>query len=414
MGYVLGLGGPYYHDASACLVDGQGAIVAFAEEERFTRTKHNAYSRSSTQSAAYCLARHGLRLEDIDEIAIAWNPHWPEPLDSTTDRELVVELLHPSFFHGHVPRRLTVVNHHLAHAASAFYPSGFPDAAVLVVDGAGDAAATSIYHGTPDGLRLLHQYPFTQSLGWFYETVTEHLGIGEWTSAGKLMGLAAYGRPVHEFPCLRADEDGYRIDLSRYGLGRAEETAADYRHLDYYHALKRAYGKAFTDVGVPAHRRTHRYDAASGRMVSDTGFTPGHADLAASAQHTLVRCLLALARRALAETGTTRLCLAGGVGLNCAANGELYRHSGADDLFVQPAAGDAGTAIGAALECARRREWLGVPGPALSGTALGPAFSDDDIRAALDFHRVPSTSTPLDALALGGHLVTKTATTEGA
>jgi carbamoyltransferase len=165
MGYVLGLGGPYYHDSSACLVDDKGAIVAFVEEERLTRRKHNRNSRSCSQSAAFCLASAGIKLQDVEEIAVAWNPTWPVFADSLTDAALIREILNPEFFGGYTPSRLTIVEHHLAHAASAFYPSGMSDAAVMVVDGAGDGAATSLYQGTPAGLKLLRQYPMTQSLG---------------------------------------------------------------------------------------------------------------------------------------------------------------------------------------------------------------------------------------------------------
>ncbi|MGH7481299.1 MAG: carbamoyltransferase N-terminal domain-containing protein, partial [Longimicrobiales bacterium] len=369
MGYMLGLGGPYYHDTSACLVDDTGTIVAFVEEERFTRRKHNKDSRSCTQAAAYCLAQAGIGLHEVDEIAVAWNPGWPQPADHIADLDLIRELLGPSYFSGYTPARLTIIQHHLAHAASAFYPSGFAESAVLVVDGSGDGISTSLYHGTPTGLDVLRQYSFTQSLGWFYETVAEHLGLGDWTSSGKLMGLAAYGQPAYDLSFLRiGHDDGYLLDLSRYGLPPTEDATDDYLNLRYYRRLKHAYAAAYTDLGVPTHRRTPHYDPTTGRMTADTGFTVEQANLAASAQHALERCLLHLARTALTQTGSTQLCVAGGVGLNCTANGVLSRHSGAEHLFVQPAAGDAGCALGAALECLRRAGRLPVPGTPLVST----------------------------------------------
>ncbi len=389
MGYVLGLGGPYHHDSSACLADDTGAILAFVEEERFTRRKHNKDSRSCAQSAAYCLAKAGIRLEDVGEIVVAWNPGWPERAGHITDRELIRELLAPGYFNGYTPRSLTIVDHHLAHAASAFYLSGFADSVVLVADGSGDGVSTTVYHGTAAGLKVLRQYPFTQSLGWFYETVAEHLGLGDWTSSGKLMGLAAYGQPRHELKFLRTShDDGYLLDLSRYGLPAVDETA-NYTNFTYYNRLKRAYSSAFTDLGVPAHHRPATYDLATGRMIADSGFTPDQADLAASAQHALERCLLQLAKGALTQTRSTRLCVAGGVGLNCSANGVLRQRSGAKALFVPPTPGDAGCAIGAALECLRRAGRLSVPYTPMITTALGPAFTDDQIRETLDRTQIP-------------------------
>ncbi|WP_280363312.1 carbamoyltransferase N-terminal domain-containing protein, partial [Nocardia abscessus] len=216
MGYVLGLGGPYHHDASACLV-ADGQPVAFAEEERFSRIKHHRDSRSAASSAAWCLAQAGIRCGDIDEIAVAWNPYWPNPADEITDPDLIAELLGPLGTGPERPRRLTIVGHHLAHAASAFYPAGVADAAVIVVDGSGDGVSTSIHHGTRAGLRCLRTFPFTQSLGWFYQFATEHAGLGDWTHAGKLMGLAAYGKPTIDLNFLHPTRDGYHLDLTPYG-----------------------------------------------------------------------------------------------------------------------------------------------------------------------------------------------------
>ncbi|MCX4094563.1 carbamoyltransferase [Nocardia sp. alder85J] len=389
MGYILGLGGPYFHDAAACLITDTGEVIAFAEEERFTRVKHNMHSRSATHAAAWCCHRAGIHLREVDEIAVAWNPAWPLPLDHIDDRELISELLDPRFFGGHTPARVTVLEHHLAHAAAAFYPSGYTDAAVMVVDGSGDGISTSIHHGTSAGLRRIRDWPFTQSLGWFYETVAEHIGLGDWTSAGKLMGLAAYGTPVYSLPFLQVTDDGYRLDLTRYGLHPGDATTG-YTDLSYYRDLKRAYQAALSDIVAPRHRRLYRYNP-TGRYDPDTRVLPHHADLAASAQQLLQDCLLAVARTALRETGTDKLCLAGGVGLNCTANGVLHDKSGTRALFVQPAAGDAGCALGTALECARRQGTLSFPLAPQQHTAFGPEFDDAAIRATLDIHGIAYT-----------------------
>ncbi|MGI5438807.1 carbamoyltransferase family protein [Streptomyces shenzhenensis] len=378
---MLGLGGPYYHDASACLVI-DGRIVAFAEEERFSRRKHHKDSRSCAVAAAYCLSEAGITLAEVDEIAIAFNPTWPEPSDTCTDAELIAELLDPALFDHHRPGQLTVIEHHLAHAASAFHPSGFDEAAVLVVDGSGDGISATLAHGTTSGLKVLRQFPFSQSLGWFYETVAEHLGLGDWTSSGKLMGLAGYGNPNrYQLDFLRPQAGGYHLDLSRWGIRPDEQVDDQYTNLRYYRRLKAAYAAAYTDLGIPPHRRARSY--IGGRIVPDSRYRPEHADLAATAQDLLEQCLTELAREALTLTGVRRLCIAGGVGLNCSANGRLAALRGVDELFVQPAAGDAGCAIGAALEVAVRRGDLTLPGEPMTTAALGPAFDPGTIRTAL-------------------------------
>ena len=383
MGIVLGLGGPYYHDASACLVI-DGRIVAFAEEERFSRRKHHKDSRSCAVAAAYCLSEAGLSLADADEIAVAFNPAWPEPSEMCADSELIAELLDPALFGGHRPQQLTVIEHHVAHAASAFHPSGFEEAAVLVVDGSGDGISATLAHGTPHGLKTMRQWPFSQSLGWFYETVAEHLGLGDWTSSGKLMGLAGYGDPDrYTLHFLRPEPGGYRLDLSAYGLRPDEQVEDQYTDLRYYRRLKAAYAEAYTGLGIPPHRRAQSYAAGTGRSATDTAFRAEHADLAAACQRLLEQCLIELAREAIRLTGCTRLCVAGGVGLNCSANGRLAALDGVQELFVQPAAGDAGCAIGSALEVALRRGELTLPAPAMTSTALGPAFTPGSIRTLL-------------------------------
>lgn len=394
MGYILGLGGPFTHDASACLVDDEGNVVAFIEEERFSRRKHHMGSRSCTRSAAYCLATAGITLNDLDEIAVAFNPYWPTPTGEITDIDLIREILDPDLLGGVTASRLTCVPHHLAHAASAFYPSGFADSAVIVVDGTGDGVSTSLFRGTTAGLEVLQDYPFSQSLGWFYETVAEHLGLGDWTSAGKLMGLAAYGRPVYDLDFLSADDgDSYLLDLSRWGLPPNQDyigKGADGRVVnggakiwEYNRKVKRIYERVYTELGIPAHHRAARYDPSTGRMSVDTTFRQAHADLAASAQQVLERQLLTLARTVMRESRSSRLCIAGGVGLNCSANGVLHRNAGLTDLFIQPAAGDAGCALGAALECVRRAGRLPLPRPRQVTTAWGPEFSDAQIATTL-------------------------------
>lgn len=294
---------------------------------------------------------------------------------------------------------MTVIGHHLAHAASAFYPAGVTDAAVVVVDGSGDGISTSIHHGTRTGLHTLREFPFTQSLGWFYQFATEHAGLGDWTNAGKLMGLAAYGRPTVDLDFLNPASCGYHLDLTGYGLPPDADHTARYSDFSYYRDLRRAYGKAFTDAGVPALPTagddTHRGIAA---------------DLAASAQLLLQRCLISVVATALDETGSTALCLAGGVALNCTTNGILARTPDIETLFVQPAASDAGCALGAALECAHRRGEYTVPGPRQTHTLLGPDYDNHAIETALqtagaDYTTPPDIATAAARLLADGKVI---------
>jgi carbamoyltransferase len=377
MAYTLGLGGSCFHDGSACLVDDSARVVAFVEEERLTRRRHNIGSRSCSLAARWCLHHAGITPGDVDEVAIGWNPAWPEVAERSRDRDLIRSLLHPRHFGNDWPPALTVVEHHLAHAASAFYLSGFSESAVLVVDGAGDGTSTSLYRGTPSGLQQLARFPYTQSLGWFYESVGEYLGLGDGTtSAGKLMGLAAYGTPRVPLDFISSGGGTYRIDLSRWGVAPRPDAAERADDPAYFRSLKAAYDAAFESLGFV--RQRGRGD----------GFTRDEADLAASAQVALQTAMLALSRRALAESASRHLCLAGGVAFNCAANGLLHRESGARALFVQPVAGDAGCAIGAALEAVRRRGRLVLPGPRLVSAGLGPAYADSEIAAVLDHCKI--------------------------
>lgn len=391
MRYVLGLGGPYHHDASACLV-ADGQVLAFAEEERFSRIKHHRHSRSAAAAAAWCLRHAGIGWRDIDEVAVAWNPYWPTPAESITDTDLISELLGPAPG-SHRPRQLTIIGHHRAHAASAFYPAGVTDAAVLVVDGSGDGIATSIHHGTRTGLHTVREFPFTQSLGWFYQFATEHAGLGDWTNAGKLMGLAAYGRPIIDLDFLRPTDDGYHLDLTRYGMPPQTDHTNAYRDLTYYRQLRSTYHEAFTAAGIPAQPPTgdHAHHGIA-------------ADLAASAQLLLQQCLSSLASTALADTGAKALCIAGGVALNCTANGILARTPGVKQFFAQPAAGDAGCAIGAALELAQRRGEHAIPGPRQTHALLGPAHNNHTIEAALHALGADYT-TPADIATTAAHLL---------
>ena len=381
MSTILGLSGGCYHDAAACLVQ-DGRVVAFLEEERFSRRKHNMASRSASRAAAYCLAHSGLRLEQVDHIVLGWNPCWPHAAEYVDDSSLIAELIDARYFNGHVPQRLRIIDHHIAHAASAFYPSGFETSGILVVDGSGDGVATTLARGGPDGITVFKQFDYTQSLGWFYEAVTEHVGLGDWHSTGKLMGLAAYGSPTYTLDFVRPEPHGYRIDLAPFASGSVADLANPIAPQD--ERLRESYARALTETVFPPQKAQYQVDAHTGRLKRTTVFEPMHKNLAASAQRTFEECIMQLVREVSAEGENSSLCVAGGGALNCAANGTVWRHGLVKRLYVQPAAGDAGTALGAALELAYRLGELPVPSNPMWSVAMGPEYTDDSIRTTLE------------------------------
>ena len=367
MACVLGISA-YYHDAAAALVvDGQ--LVAAIQEERLSRIKHDPGLPIS--AALACLAHAGLTPGDVDRVAFYEEPFvklervlvhllrhvprtwrsFPRALAGQLGRKLwVLDQLSESLA---VPReRVVTCEHHRSHAASAFLVSPFQDAAVLVVDGVGEAQATTLWHGLWHGkhheLRLLASVDFPHSLGLLYAGLTAYLGFAVNEGEYKVMGLAAWGTAKFrdEFSrIIRLHPDGaYDLELACF----AHMSDAD---LGFGPALERLLGPRRPpgkpwDLSDPADLR--------------------YADIAATLQQVLEEALLGLARRARELTGSPNLCLAGGVALNALANARLLRESGFHRIFVQPAAGDAGGAIGAALLVSQQ---LGDSRPAAFTTA---------------------------------------------
>ncbi|MBC7905443.1 MAG: hypothetical protein H7Y60_01690 [Rhodospirillaceae bacterium] len=305
---VLGLSA-FQHDSAAVLVE-DGRIVAAAQEERFTRKKHDA--GFPTNAVAYCLTQAGCRMDDVDCVTTAGTGAW-------ADRVLRVDAT-------------------LAHAASAFFPSPFADAAVLVMD-----ATTAWGMGSGTGLRLDWQHP--HSLGALYSAVTRYIGFRANSGEYKVMGLAPYGQPKYAPVLLDsvirvAPDGGFTLDLPDFA------------------AL----------FGQPVRQ-------------PDSALDPFHMDMAASVQAVTEHAILTLARTIRAETGARNLCLGGGVALNCVANGKLLRAGIFDNIWVQPAAGEAGGALGAALAVTHLHH--GQPrqtGDAMNGCYLGPTHEDVEAR----------------------------------
>ncbi len=375
----------WYHDAAACLLR-DGEIVAAAQEERFTRRKHDP--SFPTNAIAYCLEAAGIQVTDLDAVAFYDKPFLtferlletyvsfaPRGLRSFLEsmplwlkRKLwIPDLIAKELgFEG----QLLFPEHHLSHAASAFYPSPFESAAIVTTDGVGEWTTTSIGRGAGNAIDLTHEQHFPHSLGLLYSAFTYYCGFRVNSGEYKLMGLAPYGEPRFE----QTIRD-HLIDLREDGSFRL-----NMKYFTFAHGLTMT-GAAFADLfGAP-------------RRDPESELTQRDMDLARSVQAVVEDAILRLAKQAHATTGQKNLCLAGGVALNCVANGRLLREGPFDNVWIQPAAGDAGGALGAALAA-----WHGYHDKprtpespdAMSGSYLGPSFDDDDVGVFVKNKGVPS------------------------
>jgi carbamoyltransferase len=381
--YVLGLS-CFYHDAGACLLH-DGEIVAAAEEERFTRKKHD--SGFPEHATHYCLEAAGISPQDLDYVVFYEKPLLKfERIASTcattypSSRSVFVRAM-PSWLgeklwvRGHIRRhlpgyrgRILFGEHHLSHAASAYFPSPYIDAAILTADGVGECTSTAIGIGQGLDLELTHEIRFPHSLGLLYSAFTAYLGFEVNEGEYKVMGMAAYGRPTY-------------ADKVRKLIRFAEDASfhLDMRYFAYHRSLK-SFTQAFVDLFGPP-------------RSPEAGLEQHYADIAASIQLITEEAMLGLARHVRTLSGSRNLCMAGGVALNVLANARVLRESGFDNLWVQPAAGDSGGCIGAAayLYHTVLRQERRVP---METAYLGPAYSDHQIRAFL--HEIEAPFTPLD------------------
>lgn len=359
-GWVVGLNHGS-HDASSALLH-NGKVVAFAEEERFTRRKH-AIEQAPVHALKWCLDVAGITLADLDCIALGsdhtllarWLGCNTDEAAKVTAMESPDRLLPVSVF-GPGPRpTILPFRHHLAHAASAFWPSGHEEAAILVMDAMGEDASAILAHGTHAGIKTLRTYPIDVSLGFFYEAATTYVGFGP-HEAGKLMGLAAYGKARQPIP-LRFD-DGAPV--------WSDIPTVTSRGRQLIEQRTTALATFFETNCFPYERGLSREALA-------------YADFASSVQLSLQEVVHGLAAELKRLTNSSTLVLAGGVALNCTVNGNLARSGLYEHIFVQPAAHDAGVALGAGLLASHRGQPESVNAHAMAHAYWGPSFRDEEI-----------------------------------
>jgi carbamoyltransferase len=378
---ILGLSS-YYHDSAAALVD-EGRVVAAAQEERFTRKKQDA--GFPAQSIAYCLSAAGITLKDVDFVTFYDKPFLKferlletylsfAPKGFTSFRMAMPIWLKEKLFQKDLLRKefikydpsfdwqhkLLFSEHHMAHAASAFFPSPFENAVVLTMDGVGEWATTSVAVGLGNTLVVEKELHFPHSLGLLYSAFTYYTGFKVNSGEYKVMGLAPYGQP--KYANLIFD---HLVDIKEDGTFRLDQA-----YFDYCTGLRMTSDKFHDLFGAPPR------DPES--LLTDRDL-----DLAASIQAVTEEIVLRLTRSLAREHGGENLCLAGGVALNCVANGKVARDGAFKNIWVQPAAGDAGGAVGAALAAYHlhqdRPRRLNGRRDGMSGSYLGPEYRDNEI-----------------------------------
>ena len=380
---ILGISA-YYHDAAAALVM-DGKIISAAQEERFTRKKNDPdFPR---QAAAFCLHHANLAAARLDAVVFYDKPilkfarlletylavapggwrTFPAVLSNWLGEKLDLR----KAIRAELPELrwdcpVLFTGHHQSHAASAFYPSPFDEAAILTIDGVGEWATTTIGHGRGREIKMLKELRFPHSLGLVYSAFTDYCGFRINSGEYKLMGLAPYGQPKY-------------ADVIRHELFDLKPDGSFWLNLDYFNFL---HGTTMTN------EKFHALFGGPPRGPEEK-IAQRHMDVARSIQLVTEEIMLRLARHAREATGQKNLCLAGGVALNCVANGIILRERIFDNIWIQPAAGDAGGAIGAALAAwfaAPENSRTADPADSMSAALLGPGFSDNEIETVMRSH----------------------------
>ena len=377
--YILGLSF-FYHDSAACLIK-DGKVIAAVQEERFSRIKHDA--AFPTKSVEYCLSEANISIEDIDYVSFYEKPFikferiletyiktWPRCLPQVykglpvwfKDKLWTPQVIQKQLeFSGDI----LFVKHHLSHAASSFFASPFKSAALLTMDGVGEWETTTIGTGEDEIINLTQAINFPHSLGLLYSTITFFLGFKVNGDEYKVMGLAPYGKPKYADKILKeliqVEADGsFNLNL---------------KYFTFPFGLRMSGKKMEKFFGIK-------------RRVKDSALLETHKDIAASIQFVLEEIVVKIANHIHKKTGKDYLCLSGGVALNCVVNGRLLKETPFKDIFVQPAAGDAGGALGAALYTYYSLLKNKNLQESWKGPYLGPGFSDNEIEDFLHSKRI--------------------------
>ncbi len=385
--YIIGISA-FYHDSAACIIK-DGEILAAAQEERFTRIKHDASFPKN--AILYCINEANISIGEVSNIVFYEKPFlkferlletylafapkgfksfsMSMPLwikDKLFQKSLITNELRDIFGdEPNIEKKLLFSEHHLSHAASAFFPSPFEEAAVLTIDGVGEWTTTSLAIGKNNTLKVLKEIHFPHSIGLLYSAFTYYTGFKVNSGEYKVMGLAPYGEPKYEQIIKKhliniAEDGSFQLDMS---------------YFDFATGLTMTNKKFDLLFGGPPRK-------------SETELTQREMDLAASVQKVIEEIVIKLAKGILKETGQKNLCLAGGVALNCVANGKLLREKIFKNIWIQPAAGDAGGALGAALSVwylnNKNDRNIDTDKDAMNGAFLGPSYTNIQIKSELD------------------------------
>ncbi|NOZ10641.1 MAG: carbamoyltransferase [Gammaproteobacteria bacterium] len=387
--YILGLNA-FHGDSSACIIKGD-KIIAAAEEERFRRVKH--WAGFPSEAIDYCLRSTGLCISDISYVGINSDPSqsfWKkigytltgkaspslvlEKLRTRGKRKGAVEFLQEYYPDNEIKAELVAVEHHLAHLASCFYVSEFESAAVLSVDGFGDFSSGAWGRGKGNKIDVQNRIYFPHSLGVFYQALTQYIGFPHYGDEYKVMGLAPYGRPKYMEEMggiVRLGLNGeYSLNLKYFRHQRHE---IGYEWDNATPRVGRLYTDALEKLLGPARKK-------------DEPLEQKHKDIAHSIQKTYEEAFFNILNHLHKVTGEDRLCLAGGCAMNSVANGKIYRNTSFKHVYIQPAAGDAGGAVGAALVAAQRAG-IDVSGSSMKHAYWGPEFDDSQILEVLGARR---------------------------
>ena len=377
MTYVLGIYGMYKHaeNASAALVK-DGVLIAMAEEERFNRIKHSHNSSYPEKAIQFCLDYAGITMDQVDSVSIGWASF------SSTIWMSLINILKRPFFVIKLPEiikelsshkkykkdfKINYYPHHMAHAASAYFCSGFERANIISMDGQGEASSVFLAVGKEHkNIKKMKEFSSLNSIGALYESFTDYLGFKRHSEEGFVMGLASYGRPIHDVtPIIKFDDKGFSC-----------ETWPRYKAM-LKHSFRKIQGKKIDSFNELL-KATYGPKRNKGEEL-----TKRHQDLAATIQNIQEKALVKLARYMYEKNGIRKFCLAGGSSLNCIANGVLLEQDFVDDIFIQPASSDCGTAIGAAF-----LEYIRITGKPvdfeMKHAYYGPEWSNDEIKKILD------------------------------